>query len=70
MRKVSAEKFIEWYPNDPENVLRDFMLSGKPVMNIAFKVKGRVVIVASISPEHAERLLEEFRIMREEDEQD
>ena len=57
------------YPNDPEEVLRNFMLSGKSVMNVAFKVKGKVVIVANISPEHAERLLEEFRIMREEDEQ-
>ncbi len=70
MRKVSAKKFEEWYSDNPEEVLRGFLLSGKPVMNVAFKVKGRVVIVASISPEHAERLLEEFRIMREEDEQD
>ena len=67
MRKVSTEKFSEWYPNNPEEVLRAFMVSGKAVMNVAFKVKGKPVIVASISPEHAERLLEEFRIIREED---
>ena len=68
MRKVSAEKFETWYPKEPENVLRNFLLSGKQIMNIAFKRKGKTVIVASISPEHAERILEEFRIMREEEE--
>ena len=70
MREVSAEKFAEWYPNNPEEVLRAFMVSKKVVMNVAFKVKVKTVIVANISPEHAERLLEEFRVMREEDEQD
>ena len=65
MRKVSAEKFETWYPKEPENVLRNFLLSGKKVMNVVFKSKNKNVVVASISPEHAERILEEFRIMRE-----
>ena len=60
MREISAEDFETWFPDNPEEELRSFIVSKEKIMTVMFQ---QVSVV--ISKEHAERLLEEFRIMKE-----
>jgi hypothetical protein len=64
MRKriVKANEFKDWF-DDPEGELLRFQGSGQAIMSVIFDQNNSVV---ELSQRDVARLLEEFRIMREE----
>lgn len=58
--KPKKERFEEWF-EDPVSELQNFLLSGQPIMVVAFKdgTRNRVV---ELSQRDAAQLLEEFGV--------
>jgi len=65
--EVTAEIFETWFPNEPELILMDFLHSGWNVLFFMVPItENRVteMILSHITREYAQKLLDEFKILR------
>jgi len=62
--ELTAEIFETWYPDNPELLLMDFIKTKQPIMFVIKKLNETDVAISQITQEYAQRLLNEFKIMR------
>jgi hypothetical protein len=64
--KPSKERFEQWF-DDPVTALLNFLNSGQAIMSVVFEEGGRNRIV-ELNQRDAAHLLEEYGVVREEEE--
>ena len=62
--EVTAEIFETLFPDKPEVLLLDFLKTEKPDMFCVCKLNEQDVAVVHIDREYAQKLLDEFKILR------
>lgn len=62
--EITAEIFETWFPDKPEIILMDFIKTKQPGMIIVIKLDNDNYGVCNLNQEYANKLLEEFKIMR------
>ncbi len=62
--EINAEVFETWFLDKPEVILMDFLKTGNPEMICVKKLNSTDVGITRINREYAQRLLNEFKISR------
>lgn len=62
--EINAEVFETLFPDKPEAILMDFLKTGNPEIICVKKLNSTDVGITRINREYAQRLLDEFRLMR------
>lgn len=62
--ELTAEIFETLYPDDPELILLDFAKSGLINLIVVRKLDNGDVVISRITQEYAQKLLDEFKILR------
>jgi len=62
--ELTAEIFETWFPDNPEQILRNFLGSGKERMICGVRLNEKDVGISHITIDYAMKLLDEFKILR------
>ena len=62
--EITAEIFETWFPDNPEQILRNFLDTGEERMICVIPLNETDVGVCHITTSYALKLLDEFRIMK------
>ena len=62
--ELTAEIFETWYSDRPELLLMDFIETKQPTMFVIKRLNKTDVAISQITKEYAQKLLDEFKILR------
>ena len=62
--ELTAEIFETWFPDMPEVLLMDFIKTGVSDIYVRININETDVMISHITRECAQKLLDEFKIMR------
>jgi hypothetical protein len=62
--ELTAEIFETWFPEKPEVILLDFLKTGLEKIVCVKKMNETDVCISHITREYAQKLLDEFKILR------